>query len=54
MDPHYVVGYCTFPHRNSSYGEDGCTMVKESLPGGKDPYGKGKVASHEGGHWFYL
>lgn len=52
-------GYCTLPKDNVVAGDgiwtvDGCTIRADTMPGNAPPYGEGKTATHEVGHWFGL
>ena len=53
------LGYCYFPTTaspgSSAYIRDGCSILKDSLPGGSAVgFNLGKTATHEAGHWFGL
>lgn len=50
------LGYCYFPDKktSSTVTRDGCTIRVDTLPGNSGPFGLGKTATHEVGHWFGL
>lgn len=56
----FVGGYCHFPQDtqtgSSTYWEDGCYISFRTVPGSTDneTFNKGKVVSHEVGHWSNL
>ena len=50
-----VLGWATFPSDLSkAKGSDGIVILTSSLPGNPGPFGLGKTAVHEIGHWIGL
>lgn len=52
-----MLGSCTFPTSSPSDHNllvDGCSVEASTAPGGSGPYGLGKTATHETGHWMGL
>lgn len=47
-----LLGYAQFPGGSNS--TDGVVVLYSSLPGGAAPYGMGRSATHEVGHWLNL
>jgi hypothetical protein len=47
-----LLGYAQFP--GGAAATDGVVVLYSSLPGGAAPYGMGRTATHEVGHWLNL